>query len=237
MNKLEKNYYEILEVDKNASPEIIEKSYKTLVKKYHPDLQENNLKNIYEEKIKKINEAYDILSDLEKRKNYDLNLKNTEISPEEFNNLINENNNLKKEINYLKNNINSIQNNYHMNTNSNDNIYNQEHMNENSHDNYYNQEHMNKNSHDNYYNHEHMNKNSYVNNTNYSNNNYKKIKLNNYLKNLSKNLFAFFCTILIMGLFLFILWQIPFIKNYIKNLYNDNFILQYFINIFKNLFN
>ena len=52
-----------------------------------------------------------------------------------------------------------------------------------------------------------------------------------------KNLFAFFCTILIMGLFLLILWQIPFIKNYIKNSYNDNFILQYFINIFKNLFN
>ena len=77
MNKLEKNYYEILEVDKKASPEIIEKSYKTLVKKYHPDLQENNLKNIYEEKIKKINEAYDILSDSEKRKNYDLKLKNT----------------------------------------------------------------------------------------------------------------------------------------------------------------
>lgn len=216
---MEKNYYEILEVDKNASPEIIEKSYKTLVKKYHPDLQENNLKNIYEEKIKKINEAYDILSDSEKRKNYDLNLKNTEISIDEFNNLINENNNLKKEINYLKNNINNIQNNYHMNINSNDNIYNQEHMNENSYDNYYSQEHMNKNS--------------YINNINYSNNNYKKIKLNNYLK----NLFAFLCTILIMGLFLFILWQIPFIKNYIKNLYNDNFILQYFINIFKNLFN
>ena len=38
-NQLEENYYEILEVNKNASPEIIEKAYKTLVKKYHPDLQ------------------------------------------------------------------------------------------------------------------------------------------------------------------------------------------------------
>ena len=73
---MEENYYEILEVNKNASPEIIEKAYKTLVKKYHPDLQEDNLKNIYEEKIKKINEAYDILSNSEKRKNYDLNLNN-----------------------------------------------------------------------------------------------------------------------------------------------------------------
>ena len=54
---MEQNYYEILEVNKNASPEIIEKAYKTLVKKYHPDLQDNNLKAEYEEKIKLINEA------------------------------------------------------------------------------------------------------------------------------------------------------------------------------------
>ena len=47
---MEKNYYDILEVNKNASQEIIEKAYKTLVKKYHPDLQDNNLKNEYEEK-------------------------------------------------------------------------------------------------------------------------------------------------------------------------------------------
>ena len=40
---MEKNYYNILEVNKNASPEIIEKAYKTLVKKYHPDLQDNKL--------------------------------------------------------------------------------------------------------------------------------------------------------------------------------------------------
>ena len=38
---MEENYYDILEVSKNASPEIIEKAYKTLVKKYHPDLQKN----------------------------------------------------------------------------------------------------------------------------------------------------------------------------------------------------
>ncbi|MBO6244107.1 MAG: DnaJ domain-containing protein, partial [Clostridia bacterium] len=34
-----KNYYEILEINENASQEIIEKVYKVLVKKYHPDLQ------------------------------------------------------------------------------------------------------------------------------------------------------------------------------------------------------
>lgn len=113
---MEQNYYEILEVNKNASPEIIEKAYKTLVKKYHPDLQDNNLKNEYEEKIKLINEAFEVLSNSEKRKNYDLNLKQTEFSVEDYNNLINENLKLKNEINYLKNNLinykNNINNNY-----------------------------------------------------------------------------------------------------------------------------
>ena len=107
---MEQNYYDILEINKNASPEIIEKAYKTLVKKYHPDLQDDNLKIKYEEKIKKINEAYEILSDIKKRKNYDLNLKNIEISIEDYNNLYNENINLKKEINILKNNLNSNSN-------------------------------------------------------------------------------------------------------------------------------
>ena len=36
---MKENYYDILQVNMNASPEIIEKAYKTLAKKYHPDLQ------------------------------------------------------------------------------------------------------------------------------------------------------------------------------------------------------
>ncbi len=108
---MEENYYDILEINKNASPEIIEKAYKTLVKKYHPDLQKNDLKIKYEEKIKKINEAYEVLSDSEKRKNYDLNLKKIEISIVDYNNLYNENINLKNEINILKNSIKDYKNN------------------------------------------------------------------------------------------------------------------------------
>lgn len=116
---MEKNYYNILEVNKNASPEIIEKAYKTLVKKYHPDLQNNNLKAEYEEKIKLINEAFEVLSNSEKRKNYDLNLKQNEVSIEDYNNLINENLKLKNKINYLENNLN---NNKYINNNYSDNI-------------------------------------------------------------------------------------------------------------------
>ncbi|MCI8759936.1 MAG: J domain-containing protein [Clostridia bacterium] len=68
---MKKNYYDILQVNKNASAEIIEKAYKTLAKMYHPDLQEESNKKQAEEILKQINEAYEILSDSEKKKNYD----------------------------------------------------------------------------------------------------------------------------------------------------------------------
>lgn len=70
-----KNYYEILEVDVNASSEVIEKAYKTLIKKYHPDLQPEDKKQEAEIKVKLINEAYDTLSDKDKKENYDNKLK------------------------------------------------------------------------------------------------------------------------------------------------------------------
>lgn len=72
------NYYEILEVSKNASKEIIEKAYKVLAKKYHPDLQEESNKYIAEERMKLINEAYEILSDENKRREYNIYLENEE---------------------------------------------------------------------------------------------------------------------------------------------------------------
>lgn len=74
-----KNYYDWLEVSPIASSEVIEKAYKALVKKYHPDLQETDKKDEYENKLKCINEAYEILSDTEKRKSYDVWLQNKEI--------------------------------------------------------------------------------------------------------------------------------------------------------------
>ena len=65
---MNKNYYDILQINRNASPEIIEKAYKTLAKKYHPDLQVDDFnKKISEDMLKQINEAYEILSNPEKR--------------------------------------------------------------------------------------------------------------------------------------------------------------------------
>ena len=71
---MNKNYYEILQINQNASPEIIDKTYKTLAKKYHPDLQEESNKKQAEEILKEINEAYEILSNPDKKALYDQNL-------------------------------------------------------------------------------------------------------------------------------------------------------------------
>jgi len=64
-----KDYYTILGVTKNASDEEIKKAYRKLAMKYHPDRNPN--KKEAEERFKEINEAYAVLSDKEKRKQYD----------------------------------------------------------------------------------------------------------------------------------------------------------------------
>lgn len=216
---MEQNYYDILEVSKNASPEIIEKAYKTLVKKYHPDLQQDENKNKYEEKIKKINEAYDILSDPEKRKKYDLNLKNTEISINDYNSLYQENINLKNNLNILKeklNYLNNIQKNYEINNLNYNNL-------ENNSENFLNNNLNSNKNNENYYKNI---KNNY--------NNYNNLKLNNLFnfKKRLKDLLALIITILIFIFIFFILWHIPFTRNYLIKLYNENSILQFFINLF-----
>ena len=83
-----KNLYEVLEVSQNASKEVIEKAYKVLAKKYHPDVQiTQEDKKIAEVKMKEINDAYDILSDEVKRQEYDKELQYEldKIEEEKFN--------------------------------------------------------------------------------------------------------------------------------------------------------
>jgi len=72
-----RDYYEILEVSKSASKEEIKKAYRKKALQYHPDrltgMPEHlsELRKVAEEKFKEIQEAYEILSDPEKRKKYD----------------------------------------------------------------------------------------------------------------------------------------------------------------------
>lgn len=67
-----KDYYEILNVKKTDSNEVIKKSYKKLAMKFHPDKAEESKKSEYEEKFKEISEAYNTLSSKEKRQRYDM---------------------------------------------------------------------------------------------------------------------------------------------------------------------
>ncbi len=67
------NYYEILEIDKNATSKEIKKHYYNLAKKYHPDKNSGN--NLDCEKFKQLSEAYSTLSNPKKRYLYDLKIK------------------------------------------------------------------------------------------------------------------------------------------------------------------
>ena len=64
-----KDYYEVLGIDKNASESDIKKAYRKMAKKYHPD--NNPGDKAAEEKMKEVNQAYEILSDADKRAKYD----------------------------------------------------------------------------------------------------------------------------------------------------------------------
>ncbi|MBW2120992.1 MAG: J domain-containing protein [Deltaproteobacteria bacterium] len=64
-----RDYYEVLGVSRNATDEEIKKAYRKLALKYHPDRNKGNKEA--EERFKEINEAYAVLSDKEKRKQYD----------------------------------------------------------------------------------------------------------------------------------------------------------------------
>ena len=65
----QKNYYETLGIPKTASSDEIKKAYKKMAMKYHPD--RNKGSKDAEEKFKSVNEAYQVLSDEKKKKNYD----------------------------------------------------------------------------------------------------------------------------------------------------------------------
>lgn len=209
-----KNYYEILEVDKNASQEVIEKAYKALAKKYHPDLQQGIKKQEYAEKMKKINEAYDVLSDRFKREQYNQELQskqeqNQTISKEEQERIIQENYALKQQLNKIGNNRNNY-NNQPMDEGS---IINMSRVLEQQIKTAQRQAY-----HDAYI--QDMKNRGY------------KIRYKHDLKYYLKLLLA----IAIIIFVLFLIYQIPVVKNFFGNLYRESILFKAIVDIFKNTF-
>jgi curved DNA-binding protein len=66
-----RDYYEVLGVPRTAKPEAIKRAYRQLARKHHPDLQPSDERTRAAERFKEINEAYEVLSDPDKRVKYD----------------------------------------------------------------------------------------------------------------------------------------------------------------------
>jgi DnaJ-class molecular chaperone len=66
-----RDYYDILGISRTATADEIKKAHRKLARQYHPDMQSNKNSKQSEEKFKEVQEAYDVLSDVEKRQNYD----------------------------------------------------------------------------------------------------------------------------------------------------------------------
>ena len=236
---MNKNYYEILQINQNASPEIIDKAYKTLAKKYHPDLQEESNKKQAEEILKEINEAYEILSNPDKKALYDQNLKNEAISQEDYNEIYEENQNLKNAINHMQN---SRYANPRTNTTNNSNInntINQNNYNQNNNRNFeeiqraqeleYQKQQLayqrqleqarQKAYHD-----------AYI--QDLKNRGYR-IKYKKSLKDYIRGII----TIIIVIIILFGIFQIPFVQNFFINIYEENEILNNIVNSILSIFN
>ena len=69
MAEQKRDYYEVLGVDKNADDAAIKKAYRQLAKKYHPDMNPGDAEA--EKKFKEASEAYAVLSDPDKKRQYD----------------------------------------------------------------------------------------------------------------------------------------------------------------------
>ena len=232
-----KNYYELLEVSEKASQEVIKKAYITLVKKYHPDLQPDGEKKAAEEKIKEINEAYAVLSDKIKREIYDRKL-HAEKAKTENNNYSNVNPNSQKRTN----NTNTYQNNSSKSNQSENNkkqtrkrVIHNPSMNNNFNDaqNDYNNivNEIYHNAYNDAYNSAYNQ--AYINNLK---NMGFDIQYERPFKEKVKITFASICGLLVFALICFILWHIPFIKNYLLDIYNSNSIIKILVDIIINIF-
>lgn len=232
---MDKNYYEILEVDRNASPEIIEKAYKTLAKKYHPDLQDEFHKKEAEETFKIINEAYETLSNPEQRSLYDQKIENTVISQDKYDEMYQQNQALKNKLNDLQQHMHNgntySQNVNHVNPNANINSRTPNHT-QNAYQNTQAEQYKRNLEYEQQVNQARQQAyhDAYI--QDLRNRGYK-IRYKKSFSDYAKSFIALAIVILV----LFIVFQIPFVKNYFIELYNTNAVFRVIGNIFINIFN
>lgn len=229
---MDKNYYEILEVDRNASPEIIEKAYKTLAKKYHPDLQDDIHKKEAEETFKMINEAYETLSNPEQKSLYDQKLEDTIVSQDKYNEMYQQNQVLKNKLNDLQQHMYN-ENTYSPNANEfiNDTtnpLYNHNNNSQNFNSTSQTEQYKRNLKYEQQINQARRQAyhDAYI--QDLKNRGYK-IK---YKKTFSDRIKDLVALLIFIGIVL-ILWQIPFVKNFFMDIYNNNPLIQLFVNIFK----
>jgi len=206
------NYYEILEISEKASDEIIKKAYNVFVKKYHPDVVPKDKKAFAEEKIKKINEAYETLSNPQKRKAYD----------EELYSLREEEQRIKY-VNQFQ--ASSTIQNAETNQNFNPNLKTQNNI---------KYEQIQQEIHN------ELKRKAQEDYAKAYHNYLRSLGFKIRYKKTFKDYLVIFITILIFALIGFIIWKIPYTHNKLLEIYNSNPIINFIVNFiaeaFKNIF-
>ncbi len=207
------NYYEILEINQNASQDIVKKAYQTLAKKYHPDLHTGEDKAKYEEKLKLINEAYEVLVDEEKRANYDA-LLNSSVDKEAYEDLYRQNQDLRAQVNHMRS----------------DNSYSSTNTNNISTNNQAQEEFVRRQYEEIQRARQQAYHDAYI--RDLKNRGYR-IR---YKKSL-KDYFSIFLTIVVVIIVFIILWYIPPIHNQLVNIYNTNPAIKALVDTIVKIFN
>ena len=223
-----KNYFEILEVDVHASDEIINRAFKVLAKRYHPDTQDEDKKQWAEEQFKLLNEAYEVLSDKSKRDEYTKKLEFDR--DDKINSLLIQNADLEIQVEDLQRELDDLKNFYGANQNYSS-------YNSTASSNFKCNENFNKNFSQNMYNNQDLyNNNSIPNYTNTSRvYTEEPVYYESYyhpIKNKFKNLLAFLITLGVIIFIAIVIWNIPYTRSILEKLYQENSVIRMIINFF-----
>lgn len=228
-----KNYFEILEVDVYASDEIINRAFKLLAKRYHPDTQEDDKKQWAEEQFKLLNEAYEVLSDKSKREEYTNKLEFDK--NDTLNSLLIKNADLEIQVEDLQRQLADLKNFYSSNHSDSSSYSSSNSTTSNHYDKVNNS--YEKNFSQNMYNNQNFYNNSNTPNHTNTYQTYTKepVYYESYyhpIKNKLKNLLAFFITLGVIIFIAIVIWNIPYTRNILEKIYQENSVIRMIINFF-----